>query len=121
VHNPGPSTLFGHHYFTYSTDVHLLFPTTIIVITPLLLWEEGCHWSSNTPIKLRTSHWYVVPTGGSQEIRENYSVENSLKKTYFMFTCMLHDAFQQLYNCTEEQNNVLRSSKQYRQTDRLFI
>jgi len=56
---------------------------------------------------LMTSYWYVVPTGGSQEIRENYSVENSLKKTYFMFTYMLYDAFHQLSNCTEEQNNVL--------------
>jgi hypothetical protein len=46
-----------------------------------------------------TSYWYVVPTGGSQEIRENYSVENSLKKTYFIFTYIT--------NCTEEQNNVL--------------
>jgi len=99
MHNPGPSAQFGHHYFTYSTDVHFLFSTTTTVISPLLLWEGGCHWSSTKPIKLITSYWYVVPTGGSQEIRENYSVENSLKKTYFIFTYIT--------NCTEEQNNVL--------------
>jgi hypothetical protein len=86
VHNPEPSTSVGHHYFTYSTDAHFLFSTNITVKTPLLLWEGGCHWSSTTPIKLMTLYWYVVPTGGSHEIRENYSVEKRLKKTYFMFT-----------------------------------
>jgi len=51
-----------------------------------------------------TSYWYVVPTGGSQEIRENYPAENSLKKTYFMFTYMLYDAFQQL---TVQKNKIM--------------
>lgn len=63
-----------------------------------------------------TSYWYVVPTGGSQEIRENYSVKNGLKKTDFMFTYTLYDDFQQL---TVQKNKIMYYEvHNSRQTDR---